>query len=270
MAISPRLTAMSFGALGWEGMPLSRKPTARLSKGKIAAGRAETNNWEAGLAAAAVLLLALAAMKRRNFLAMPLLGAAGVGMGRAGAAADDLPAKWRESLRYDQRYTAESYEAPSAEGIRPAPRATLEVELDIAGGTRVEALTGEDGVVKGYKVDGKAAPAGYSPGASVLRKFKLRWDGKEVPIAERFWSDLLRLEIVTSDLTTKQVGAEQVGQLIEFHAKLRHPRVMISAEEGTLLIEWARPEEDGGQSTIRWIVSRTGTVLRHRLQAHGG
>jgi hypothetical protein len=207
-------------------------------------------------------------MKRRKFLVLPLLGAAGAGIGRA--AADGGPGKWQESLQYHRHYTAESYEPPSAEAIRPPARATLEVELDIPGGERVVALTGDNGEVKGYKLDGKKAPEGFSPGASVLTKFKLRWDGKEVPIAERFWSDLLRLQIVTSDLTTKQVATEHVGQLIEFHAKLMHPRVMISAEEGTLLIEWARREEGEGHSTLRWMVSRNGTVLRHRLQAQGG
>lgn len=206
-------------------------------------------------------------MKRRKFLVLPLLAAAGAGVGRAAAAADGGPAKWHETLQYHRHYTAESYERPSAEAIRPPARATLEVELDIPGGERVVVLTGDNGEVKGYKIDGKKAPEGFSLGASVLTKFKLRWDGKEVPIAERFWSDLLRLQIVTSDLTTQQVAAEHAGELIEFHAKLMHPRVMISAEEGTLLIEWARRDEGEGHSTIRWIVSRTGAVLRHRLQA---
>lgn len=39
------------------------------------------------------------------------------------------------------------------------------------------------------------------------------------------------------------------------------------ADGGTVLIQWDRPEECDGRSTIRWIVSKSGTVLRHRYEA---
>jgi hypothetical protein len=38
----------------------------------------------------------------------------------------------------------------------------------------------------------------------------------------------------------------------------------LSAEGGTVLIEWGRDEECDSSSTIRWIVSKSGTMLRHR------
>ena len=38
----------------------------------------------------------------------------------------------------------------------------------------------------------------------------------------------------------------------------------LSAEVGTVLIEWERPEECDSHSTIRWIISKSGVVLRHR------
>jgi hypothetical protein len=39
--------------------------------------------------------------------------------------------------------------------------------------------------------------------------------------------------------------------------------VFLSAEGGTALIEWERPEECNSHSTIRWIVSKSGVILRH-------
>ena len=51
--------------------------------------------------------------------------------------------------------------------------------------------------------------------------------------------------------------------LITAHFPLGTSR-SLSAEGGTVLIEWERPEECDSHSTIRWIVSKSGTVLRHR------
>lgn len=42
-------------------------------------------------------------------------------------------------------------------------------------------------------------------------------------------------------------------------------RVFLSEDGGTILIEWIRSLEGDLSWTVRWIVSKAGTVLRHRV-----
>ena len=85
-----------------------------------------------------------------------------------------------------------------------------------------------------------------------------------MPIPERFWSDLAGLDIETSTLDPAQLKSDLQWDAKKFLEALRQPRVMLSAEGGTALIEWVRAEECNGVSTIRWIIGKSGTVLRHR------
>jgi hypothetical protein len=59
------------------------------------------------------------------------------------------------------------------------------------------------------------------------------------------------------------------AKFFEFLADLYQPRIVRSMEGGTALIEWDRSEECDSSSTIRWMVSQTGTILRHRTGSDG-
>jgi hypothetical protein len=107
-------------------------------------------------------------------------------------------------------------------------------------------------------------PYPFHPGSTLLTRFDLTWDGKAMNIPERFWNDLPGLRIQTSPLVPENLDPKIQWEAYEFLENLDQPRISLSAEGGTALIEWARPEECDSSSTIRWIISKSGTVLRHR------
>lgn len=101
--------------------------------------------------------------------------------------------------------------------------------------------------------------------STVIRLFKLTWEGQDIPIPARFWNDLDHFAIESyPEADLKQIPKDKQYQVEKELARLRKPRVYLSAESGTALIEWVRNEECDSHSTIRWIVSKSGIVLRHR------
>jgi hypothetical protein len=122
----------------------------------------------------------------------------------------------------------------------------------------------ERGELVAYHYKGKAAPDYVYPGSTLLTRFDLTWDGKAVPIPERFWSDLGGMRIQTSTLDPGKLKGEAHWKAVELLESLKCPRLTLSADGGTVLIEWVRPEDCDSRSTIRWIVSKSGNVLRHR------
>lgn len=142
--------------------------------------------------------------------------------------------------------------------------AVLLVELEKPDEERLQEIKDPEGVVTGYSVDGKKLPDRFWPGCAVIKKFELEWEGKKIEIPERFWTDLAGFRIQESPLKVDELQADKRFEAEQFLASLDRPRVYISADGGTILIEWDRPEECDGRSTIRWIVSKSGSVMRHR------
>lgn len=191
-------------------------------------------------------------MHRRSFLSLSALSAVPV---LAKAAETDPQADWNETVSTD----ALTFKAMSAD-----ERITLQVELIRLGENEVTEVNDEKGEHIAYQYKGKNQPYPFHPGSTLLSRFDLTWDGKAVEIPERFWNDLPALGIETSTLKLETVKPDLHWEAEQFLAKLRQPRVSLSAEGGTVLIEWERPEECDSHSTIRWIVSKSGVVLRHR------
>jgi hypothetical protein len=129
---------------------------------------------------------------------------------------------------------------------------------------RVQVIKNAEGVVTGYSIDGKRLPERFWPGCAIIKKFELEWEGKAIKIPERFWSDLAGFRIQNSPLKPEELPAERRFEGEQFLASLEKPRVYISADGGTILIERDRPEECDGRSTIRWMLSKAGAVMRHR------
>jgi hypothetical protein len=191
-------------------------------------------------------------MKRRSFLSLSALSAVPV----VAKAADAEPeADWWETIHNE----ALSFQAVSEEGSL-----VLQVELIRVPEEEMTEVTDEKGDHLHYLYKGKPMPYPFNPGTTLLTRFDLTWDGKAMNIPERFWNDLPGLCIETSSLDPQKLQPDLRWKAYEFLENLDQPRLSLSAEGGTVLIEWVRPEECDSRSTIRWIVSKSGTVLRHR------
>jgi hypothetical protein len=191
-------------------------------------------------------------MKRRSFLSLSALSAVPL----AARAADDEPdASWWEDINNG----AMTFTATTEDG-----KITLQVELFRPAEDEVTEAKDENGEFRAYQYKGKDQPYPFHPGSTLLKRFDLTWDGKDVKIPGRFWNDIPGLQIQTSTLDPAKLRPELRWDAKEFLERLRQPRVSLSAEGGTVLIEWDRGEECDSHSTIRWIVSKSGTVLRHR------
>jgi hypothetical protein len=142
--------------------------------------------------------------------------------------------------------------------------AELRVELRQPDEEKLQPVKDADGTLTGYLFEGKRMPEGFWPGRSLIKAFEVRWGGKKIEIPERFWADLAGFRIQKSPLDPSKLPEDQQSEARQFLERLDRPRVIISADGGTLLIEWERGEECDGHSTIRWIISKSGTILRHR------
>lgn len=191
-------------------------------------------------------------MKRRSFLSISALSAVPV----VAHAADQEPLEaWWQAVNDD----ALSFKAVSDDG-----QLVLQVELIRVPEEEMTEVTDEKGDHLHYLYKGRKMPYPFHPGCTLLTRFDLTWDGKAMKVPERFWNDLPGLRIQSSPLVPENLGPELQWKAEEFLEGLEKPRLSLSAEGGTALIEWVRPEECDSHSTIRWIISKSGVVLRHR------
>ena len=191
-------------------------------------------------------------MKRRSFLSLSALSAVPI----VATAADDAPeADWYETVNTHEL----KHRAVTEDG-----KITLQVELFYPPEDEITEAKDEKGEHRCYQYKGKDMPARFWPSQSLLIRFDLTWDGKAMNIPDRFWSDLAGLRIDSSTLDVEKLKPELKWKASEFLEGLKKPRLSLSADGGTILIEWARSEECDSRSTIRWIISKSGTVLRHR------
>lgn len=118
-----------------------------------------------------------------------------------------------------------------------------------------------------FYYQGKELPCDIQPSrASVITKFDVFWGKDHIKIPKRFWEDLSSFDIQTVPIDSGELAPLERRELEEFEKSLRRPRVFMSAKDKTALIEWAKTDDYFGDSTMRWIVSRDGEVLRHRYQ----
>lgn len=184
----------------------------------------------------------------------PLLAALAMVMAmHATKAQDSDPTDWWSTVSESLSFTAKAEEGD----------AILRVQLEKPSEERLQEVKDPEGVVTGYSVDGKKLPERFWPGCSLLKQFDLEWDGKKIDIAERYWTDLAGFQIQESPLILNELPTEKRSQGEQFLASLDKPRVYISADGESILIEWDRPEECDGRSTIRWIINKSGSIMRH-------
>jgi hypothetical protein len=190
-------------------------------------------------------------MIHRFVLLLTLFCAMGL---EAQEAKPDSGPDWSQTIKEVLRFTAKSEQGD----IR------LAVELIKPEGDSLKEIKDSKGDTIGYSFKGERLPERFWPGCTMISKFELFWDGKRLEVPRRFWGDLAGFRIEVSSLDPEKMKGEMHWKATEFLAALSQPRVILSADGGTVLIEWGRGEECDGHSTIRWIVSKSGIILRHR------
>lgn len=172
-----------------------------------------------------------------------------------------VPTKAQESAAPDWWQSVEKvshFTARSDDG-----KATLTVDLTTPEEESLTPQIAPNGDTIGYTLKGEKLPDRFWPGCTLISRFQLMWDGKRVDIPKRYWKDLAGFRIQTSPLKPDSLPPALQGEAEQFLASLDQPRVILSADGGTILIEWRRPEDCDNHSTIRWIINRSGTILRH-------
>jgi hypothetical protein len=193
-------------------------------------------------------------MKRRSFLSLSGVAAPLTSLSGAEVFPNDTPADlWWPMVNEVERFRAVSVEN----------RLVLTVSLERPGEEEMAPIV-NDGQVIGYSLRGRRLVGKFFPGISVLSAFDLVWDGRPIAIPPRFWEDLAGFRIQTLSVDLNTLVLEERAKAEAYLADLDQPRLILSADEGTALIEWDRPEKGEIKSTFRWIISRSGTVLRHR------
>ncbi len=198
-------------------------------------------------------------MKRRSFLALAAAGPlAATHSHAAEGEADRLLAGWWESV---ERRHAGTFVSEEGE-LR------LEVALiEESDPVTEESVQGPDGKETVFTFQGTKLPRWVQPTDGVLKRFRFFWNDKEVPIEKRFWNDFGGCLIQSTPLTGEKMAEEQRVAFEEFLAGLDHPKVILSADGGTALIEWRIIDTEaccGHRATVRWIIGKSGTVMRHR------
>ena len=187
----------------------------------------------------------------RSLLLIALICAIGA---NAQETKSDPGVEWRETVKEVLRFTAKSDEG----NIR------LVIELIKPDENSLKEIKNSKGDTIGYSLKGERLPERFWHGCTLISKFDLFWDGKRIDIPQRFWRDLAGFRIQASPLDPEKLPAAMHSKAMDFLAGLNQPHVILSADGNTVLIEWGRGEECDGHSTIRWIISKSGTILRHR------
>ncbi|MEO8353275.1 MAG: hypothetical protein ABI680_16220 [Chthoniobacteraceae bacterium] len=139
----------------------------------------------------------------------------------------------------------------------------LRVELFFPSGEEIEQRPAEDGETTRFYYRGKRLPDTYWPTCSLLHRFDFFWNDQQIDVPRRFWADLCRLRLQMIEPSPPGLSDQEQVQFADFVSRLDQPHVFLSADGGTALVEWERPEDCDRHSMIRWMISKKGTVLRH-------
>jgi hypothetical protein len=79
--------------------------------------------------------------------------------------------------------------------------------------------------------------------STMIQSFDLTIDGKPVKIPARFWNDLPGLDLQKVLINKKLITHADQWELWNFTQSIARPQISRSANKGTVLITWKRPEE---------------------------
>ncbi len=204
-------------------------------------------------------------MKRRSFLT--IASATPIGLGVSSYA--HVPEEW-ETKRDEARAQWQEHEEASYAGTFESCEGLLRLEvalIDENDKLTEETIQTPEGEETRYSFEGEHLQRWLYPMAGIIKRFRFFWDGKEISVAKRFWNDFGGCRINRCTLDRQSIASDLCEVFKVYQNDLDAPKVILSADGGTALIEWVIIDTDaccGHRATMRWIISRSGHVMRHR------
>lgn len=204
-------------------------------------------------------------MNRRNFLTITSAAPMGFGPTVLAHVADD-----RETIRDAALAHWREHEEAVYSGTFASCEGLLQLEvalIDERDKVTEEVIQTPDGEETRHTFEGERLPRWLHPGDGIIKRFRFLWDGREIPVAKRFWNDFGGCRIIRCNVDRKTIAPEFGEDFEDYQNDLEAPKVILSADGGTALIEWGIIDTDaccGHRATMRWMISRSGHVMRHR------
>ena len=204
-------------------------------------------------------------MKRRSFFALASI--APIGLVHS-AEKDDIIA--REKKIEAARGTWYEKVVEEKSGVFTSEDGSLRLEvalIDENDPIQERTVRHEDMEMTIYSYKGEDLPAWVRPQHGVIKSFRFFWDNKEIPIPKRFWNDFGGCAIQTVPEKLRKVEEDLEYEFGTFLENLNGPKVILSADGGTALIQWNIQDTKGccgSRSDMRWIISKKGYIMRHR------
>lgn len=204
-------------------------------------------------------------MNRRSFLGLASAAPAALTCTALG----HEPNEWEKKEAAAREQWSELLEVAYS-GVFQSPEGNLRLEvalIDEHDRVSEETITTPDGEETVYRFEGELLPRWLRPSDGIIKRFRFFWDDKEIPVAKRFWNDFGGCRIVTSKVDRKTIPNDMVRAFESHLEDLAGPKVSLSADGGTALIEWRIIDTEaccGHTATVRWMISKSGNIMRHR------
>ena len=210
-------------------------------------------------------------MNRRTFLTL----ASATPVGLTCTAAGHEPDEW-EMKEAAARQEWSQFEERTDSGVFKSLDGNLRLEVAlIHENDKVveETITTHEGEETVYRFEGELLPRWLRPSDGIIKRFRFFWDDREIPVAKRFWNDFGGCHITRCTIDRKTIPKDMGIPFDAYLAELRGPKVSLSADGGTALIEWVITDTGaccGHTATVRWMISKSGHVMRHRHTTPSG
>lgn len=204
-------------------------------------------------------------MKRRNFLTITSAASMGFGTTASANEADERATIGDKALAQWQEHeeAVHSGTFKSSEGLLRLEVALIDENDDV----KEETIQTPDGEEIRYTFRGEHLPRWLHPHNGIIKCFHFFWDGREIPVAKRFWNDFGGCHITHCAVDQKTIAPDLSEDFKNYLNDLDAPKVILSADGGTALIEWRIIDTGaccGHRATMRWLISKSGHVMRHR------
>ncbi len=205
-------------------------------------------------------------MKRRSFLALASIAPIGL----AHSAEEEKLSTRQQKIEtardmwYEKTVRVKSGVFTSMDGSLRLEVALIDEEKDPVEEKTVQT---EDGEMTIYSFKGEELPRWVRPEQGVIKSFRFFWNDKEIPIQKRFWNDFGGCSIDKFPDELKHVDDDLQFEFDDFFENLNGPKVILSADGGTALIQWNIQDTKGccgSYSDVRWMISKKGYIMRHR------
>ncbi|HSJ01695.1 MAG: hypothetical protein ACAI34_19505 [Verrucomicrobium sp.] len=143
----------------------------------------------------------------------------------------------------------------------------LEVSLIREEETTFETVIQGDSEFQHFSFGQRKLPMHLRPEDGMLKTFRFFWKGKEIKVPERLWNDVGGFRLERSSFATAKLAPVEKIQVEEWDADLLLPKVVLSADGGTAMVEWPIIDTGaccGHRATLRWLFSQSGHLMRHR------